>query len=69
MHICNDGQASVENWRRGTYDGQTFVGRDSAALDKGRVSKTGRLENWPRLDLHVWNMVAEMLKDMGYGRK
>lgn len=66
MHIANDGQATVENWRRGTYDGESFKGRNSAALDKRTVSKRGRVENWPRLDLHVWNLVAAMLHTMGY---
>ncbi len=66
MHIANDGEASVVNHRRGTYVGETFVGRSTAALDKRQVSKRGRVENYPRLDLHLWNLVARMLKSMGY---
>ena len=35
-------------------------------LDRLRTSKKGRVENYPRLDLHVWNLVARMLQTMGY---
>lgn len=68
MHIANDGIASAANHRRGNYEGATFVGRSADALDKRRVSKIGRVENFPRQDLHVWNLVSEMLKNMGYRR-
>jgi hypothetical protein len=63
MHISNNGHGSS---RRGHYDGTTFIGRSSQALDRLRVSKTGAVTNYPRLDLHVWNLVARMLKAMGY---
>ena len=65
MHIANDGAGSD---RRCNYDGQTFVGRSTAELDKRRVSKRGRVPNWPRHDLHVWNLVARMLEAMGYDK-
>lgn len=68
MHICNDGAATVANPRLGTYIGETFVGRDTASLDKGRVSKRGRVENWRRLDFHVWNLVRRMLEAQGYDK-
>lgn len=68
MHIANDGRASVENPRRGSYDGQTFVGRSAQALDRLQVSRRGRVEDFPRQDLHIWNLVAAMLKRMGYDR-
>ncbi len=64
MHISNDG--TNPNHRQGNYDGQSFRGRDTATLDKLTVQKTGRLINFPRLQLHVWNLVARMLNDMGY---
>lgn len=54
------------NHRRGDYVGETFVGRDAAALDRQQVSKRGSVANYPRLDLHVWNLVARMLASMGY---
>lgn len=66
MHICNDGHASMKNIRRGAYNGMTFVGRDAEALDRRQISKTGRVEDYPRLDLHVWNLVSRMLVAMGY---
>lgn len=66
MDIANDGKASVKNFRNGTYDGVTYIGRDADRLSKGTVSKRGRLENWPRMQLHVWNMVYAMLHNMGY---
>lgn len=69
MHISNDGEQTVTNHRLGAYDGQTFIGRDTAALDRRTVSKRGRVENWPRADFHVWNLVARMLESMGYDKQ
>lgn len=66
MHISNDAGVTLENHRRGSYDGETFVGRSRQDLDRMRTSKKGRVENYPRLDLHVWNLVARMLQTMGY---
>ncbi|EDX79105.1 hypothetical protein BBAL3_262 [Brevundimonas sp. BAL3] len=66
MHIANDGLTTVTNPRLGDYSGQTFVGRDSEALSKGRVSKRGEVRRWRRHDFHIWNLVAAMLDDMGY---
>ncbi len=63
MHICNTGESAG---RIRHYTGETFIGRDSAALDKGRVSKRGEVRNYPAPALHIWNMVARMLTSMGY---
>ena len=68
MHLCNDGEASVINHRRGDYVAQTFIGRDTAALDRGQVSKSTKIVNWPRLDKHLWNLVQVALTGMGYGK-
>jgi hypothetical protein len=72
MSIANDGRASVVNRNRGDYIGETFVGRDTEALDKSmrteRVSKRGEVKNHARLQEHVWNLVAKMLSSMGYGQ-
>lgn len=68
MHICNDGEASIENHRVGDYVGETFVGRDAETLAKGRVAKRGTIRKWRRLDYHVWNLVRHMLDTMGYSR-
>ena len=65
MHISNTGTGSN---RRCDYTGESFVGRDSAALDRRQVSKRGKVDNYPRLDLHVWNLVMRMLTSMGYTR-
>lgn len=66
MHIANDGRATVQNPRLGDYTGETFVGRTSADLAKGRVSKRGEVRGWRRHDFHIWNLVAAMLENMGY---
>lgn len=63
MHISNDGSGTVT---RRNYDGQTFIGRSTDQLDRQRVSKSGRLMNFPSEQLHVWNLVARMLQQMGY---
>lgn len=63
MHVCNVGGDT----RRGNYSGETFRGRSKEALDRRTVSKLGSVTNWPRLDQHVWNLVAAMLDNMGYG--
>lgn len=68
MHICNDGRRTIANARLGDYTGQTFVGRDSATLDKGRVSKSGEVRDWRRHDFHIWNLVRRMLESMGYDK-
>lgn len=68
MHICNDGEATLQNPRLGDYVGETFVGRDAAALAQGRVSKRGAVRGWRRHDYHVWNLVRRMLEAMGYDK-
>ncbi len=65
MHIANDGAGTAT---LGNYEGQTFIGRNKWALDQMRVSKSGRVENYPRERLHVWNLVARMLKAMEYNK-
>jgi hypothetical protein len=63
MRIANDGEgsASLRN-----YDGATFQGRSKGMLDREHVQRRGRLERFPSQRLHVWNLVAEMLANMGY---
>jgi hypothetical protein len=63
MHICNDGTGSAT---RGNYEGVSFIGRDTAALDRRRASKHGKVSNYPRQSVHIWNLVARMLQAMGY---
>lgn len=70
MSICNDGTAGAG--AVGHYDGETYTGRSSPALDASmrqrRVTRRGRVEGHRRNDLHVWHLVARMLTAMGYGR-
>ncbi len=51
-----------------SYEAVAFRGRSADALDKGQAQRTGRLKDFPAVDLHVWNLVAAMLAAMGYGR-
>lgn len=64
MAICNDGTSVSET--KGNYRAQTFRGRSKVDLDRNVVSKSGELQNYPRKALHVWNLVARMLKTMDY---
>jgi len=65
MHIANTGAGTAS---RGFYFGQTFRGRSAAALSKQIEAKQGHVENYPRQQLHVWNLVARMLASMGYSK-
>lgn len=64
MELANDGTGTSA---RSSYDGKVLTGRSRLALNMGRVLKLGRVENYPRQRLHVWNLVARMLSQMGYG--
>lgn len=66
MRLYNDGG---ESHTRGNYVGEVFRGKNFEALDKTTVHKKAEVRNWPRLDRHVWNLVAAMLANMGYGAK
>jgi hypothetical protein len=63
LHICNDGSSAG---RRRNYVGESFRGRDKAALDQRIVSHRGAVREWPSPDRHVWRLVAAMLSAMGY---
>lgn len=63
MHIINNGAGDNSI---GHYDGITFRGRSKKQLDKLTAMHTARVFNWPRQRLHVWNLVAKMLKELGY---
>lgn len=68
MAISNDGSSGGQ---RRNYEGEAFTGRSLAALDramvKGTVTRRGKVENHDAPGLHVWNLVAKMLRSMGYG--
>lgn len=67
MHIANDGHGTAKH---GNYVGHSLRGRDSETLDQSVKERTynrsGSVEDFPRMSLHVWNLVARMLKNMGY---
>lgn len=66
MEIANDG--AHPNPRRGNYTVRTLRGRSEEDLNRRTTQKSAKVDNWPRLALHVWNLVAESLKNMGYGQ-
>jgi hypothetical protein len=67
--ICNTGAGTAE---RGDYRVSTLRGRCKADLDAALVAqkttREGEVRDFPRQRLHVWNLVADALKAMGYGR-
>lgn len=63
MHICNEGGDE----KVAHYGVSTLRGRDTAALNRGVVTRSGKVRNHRRLDLHVWHLVGKALTAMGYG--
>lgn len=53
---------------RADYDCATLRGRCKADLDKRKVQRQGDVKDYPRQAIHVWNLVAEALTAMKYGR-
>lgn len=64
--IANDGTGTPELRH---YQVMTLRGRSREALDRIVAQRTGRVRDWPSERLHVWNLVAEALKALGYGRQ
>lgn len=64
MEICNDGQHP--NPKRGNYTVRTLRGRDTATLNKRSTQREGSVADYPRLAVHVWNLVARALAAMRY---
>lgn len=62
MHICNVGGSET----RGDYEATVMRGRDAETLAKGTVQRRGAIRNYPRLSLHVWNLVSRALLACGY---
>ena len=63
MLIANDGQGTQTH---GDYYCTTFRGRTKDALNNCSVQRKGQTKNYPRLALHVWNLVARCLTAMEY---
>lgn len=64
MHIVNDATGTKHC---GNYVGYAFRGRTTKALDELVAQRTGRVNHFPRLRSHVWNLLVEMLVRMDYG--
>lgn len=65
LTICNVGGSH----ERGDYQVCTYRGRNKEALDKRTVNRSGSVNNYPRLALHVWHLVYEALKAVNYNRR
>lgn len=64
MHIANVGGSRTA----GDYEAATLRGRDSGTLDRGNITRQGKVLGHQRLALHVWHLVAKALSGMGYGK-
>lgn len=72
-HVTEIARMIIANRGTGTptlghYDAMTLRGRSRAVLDAIVPQRRGRVDDWPRERLHVWNLVHEALRRMGYGR-
>lgn len=65
MKICNEGGTT----ELGDYGVYVLRGRDKEALDKGIVQREGKCGGYPRLRLHVWNLILHALIAAGYTGK
>lgn len=64
MEICNDG--ANPNPKKGDYSVRTLRGRDRGAFAKRVTQREASVKDYPRLAVHVWNLVARALKAMKY---
>ena len=71
------GRAVIHNTggtrERGDYEVRAFKGRDDKPWTRADFNafwqnplRKGEVKNYPRLSLHVWNLVARALASMGY---
>ena len=67
MKIANVGDGARRDDRRGDYAGETYRGRSGLSLNKAEVQRRGSVRGFARQDRHVWNLVQQMLANMGYG--
>lgn len=55
------------------YECRTYRGRSEKALHNAMLKDTtqrrGKVLKHPALAVHVWNLVAKALKNMGYGKE
>lgn len=62
MDICNEGGTV----RKGDYGVYAMRGRDRDTLARRTVQHTGRVVGYPRLAIHVWNLVGAAILACGY---
>lgn len=65
MLICND-ETGGPIYRN--YLAQVLRGRSKEQLDKRTVLKTCAIKGWPSERVHIWNLIAFALEQMGYGQ-
>lgn len=70
MSICNKGDGTL---KRGNYVGRSIAGRGAPMCGhdiahRPKHIRQAEVLNYPRLTLHVWNLVARMLKSMKYDK-
>lgn len=66
MHITNVTPTERIVSPRHDYRGETFHGRSTRKLNMRSIQRVGRVGNYPRERVHVWNLVTGMLAAMGY---
>lgn len=66
MEIRNSGYSNDPNI--GDYSVRTLRGRSKEDLDRRTPQRSGHVYDYPRLAVHVWNLVARALKEMGYNK-
>lgn len=66
MEIANKGDHPVHS--KGNYSVRTLRGRSTKDLDARTTQRAAEVKDWPRLALHIWNLVAAALAEMGYGK-
>lgn len=52
------GRSLVTGGKRGDYHYSLFKKR------RGRIFRSGKIENFPRLSYHPWNLVRDILNDV-----
>jgi hypothetical protein len=68
MLLWNDGTGDLNtgNYQGKAVQGSTKGPMDPAVIYKRKALRTGEVKDYPRLNLHVWNLVVRMLNNMQY---
>lgn len=69
-----DNHGVSEDGKVGDYRTRTYRGRDkdtlhAAMVKGGPVTREGKVLGHRRQALHVWNLIAKALTNMGYGKE